>query len=121
MGMYCRREDEYVGKRVMAMKVPGKTLFISISFMVMFIHARKALSDLTEMVRQSQRQHFVDQDKSTASRNRSKTKKMVVDWSLRKPQSSITRQALTWKQACMEPRREEEERTTKKHETARRK
>ena len=37
-----------------------------------------------EMVRQSQRQHFVDQDKSTASRNRSKTKKIVLDWSYAK-------------------------------------
>ena len=36
-----------------------------------------------EMVRQSQQQHFVDQDKSTAStvRNINKTKKMAVDWS----------------------------------------
>ena len=34
-----------------------------------------------EMVRQSQQQHFVDQDKSTASRNRNKTKKMALDWS----------------------------------------
>ena len=32
-----------------------------------------------EMVRQSQQQHFVDQDKSTASRNRTKT--MASDWS----------------------------------------
>ena len=34
-----------------------------------------------EIVRQSQQQHFVDQDKSTASRNRNKTMKMALDWS----------------------------------------
>ena len=51
-----------------------------------------------EMVRQSQQQHFVDQHKSTASRNRNKMKKWRwIGHTMRKPTSSsgTTRQALT--------------------------
>ena len=50
-----------------------------------------------EMVRQSKQQHSVDHDKSTASRNRNKKKKMTLDWShCEKPSIRITRQVLTW-------------------------
>ena len=52
-----------------------------------------------DMVSQSQHQHFVDQDKSTASRNRNTIKRRLLRWighTPRQPQPSITRQALTW-------------------------
>ena len=69
-----------------------------------------------EMVRQSQQQHFVDQDKSTASRNRNKTKKMALDWSHAEKTYNYHHKT----SSDLEPPREEEKRTAKKHLAARR-
>ena len=68
-----------------------------------------------EMVRQSQKQDFVDQDKSTASRNRNKTKKMVVDWSYAEKTPIQHHQT----SPDMESTRDGEKRTAKKHMAAR--
>ena len=68
-----------------------------------------------KMVRQNQQKHFVDQDKSTASRNSDKTTKIALDW------SHAEETSLYHHQTCpdMEFTREEEKRTANKHLLAR--
>ena len=64
---------------------------------------------ICEMVRQSQQQQFVDEDKSTANRNRAK--KMWMDWSHAEKTLIYHHQT----SPAMESTREEEKRTDKKH------